>query len=61
MDNRMTRKQAFSSAETVISVKDITKSFRIYYDKGHNIKERVLYRGRGKHERREVLRGSAST
>ena len=57
MENRMMRKQRFSPGDTVISVREITKGFRVYYDKGHNIKERVLYRGRGRHERREVLRG----
>lgn len=57
MDDRMNRKQAAAAPETMIEVNNITKSFRVYYDKGHLIKERVLYRGRSRYERREVLRG----
>ena len=57
MEDKMSRAGRKYGDETVITVRDITKSFKVYYDKGHNIKERILYRGRGKYERREVLRG----
>ena len=43
--------------EAIITAENITKGFKIYYDKGHNIKERALYRGRGRYEKREVLKG----
>ena len=57
MDDKMRRTQSRFAPETVIAVDNVTKSFKIYYDKGHNIKERILFRGRGRFERREVLRG----
>ena len=57
MNDRMNREDAINREEVVISVRDITKSFKVYFDKGHNIKERVLYRGRGRFERRQVLDG----
>lgn len=40
-----------------ISVKDIHKSFRVYYDKGQSFKEKILFRNRNKYENREVLKG----
>ena len=56
-NDRMNREDRVNREEILISARDLTKGFRVYYDKGHNIKERVLYRGRGRYERREVLRG----
>lgn len=41
----------------VISVKDVKKSFKIFYDKGHSLKEVLLFSKRRKYERREVLKG----
>lgn len=40
-----------------ISVKDIHKSFRVYYDKGQSFKEKILFRNRNRYENREVLKG----
>lgn len=41
----------------VIQVKDVTKKFRIYYDKGGTLKEKILFRNRNKYEDRWVLKG----
>jgi ABC-2 type transport system ATP-binding protein len=38
-------------------VTDVHKKFRVYSDKGHNLKERLLFRNRNRHEDRWVLRG----
>lgn len=43
--------------EYAIEVKDITKKFKIYYDKGSQLKERLLFRKRSRYEERYVLRG----
>ncbi|MCM1082009.1 MAG: ABC transporter ATP-binding protein [Clostridium sp.] len=40
----------------VIEVKNISKSFKIYYDKGHTIKDYVATGKRGRHEIRQVLK-----
>ncbi len=40
-----------------IEVKDVRKFFKVYYDKGHMLRERVIHLGRNKYERREVLKG----
>lgn len=40
-----------------IEVKNITKSFKIFYDKGNTIKDRVVTKGRGRYEKRNVLNG----
>lgn len=40
-----------------INFKDVHKSFKVYYDKGQNFKERILFKNRSRHETREVLRG----
>lgn len=41
----------------VIDVQNITKKFKIYLDKGSQLKERLLFRKRNRYEEREVLRG----
>lgn len=41
----------------VIEVKQVCKSFKVYYDKGKQLKERVLFRSRNRYEEREVLKG----
>lgn len=41
----------------VIEVKDVHKSFKIYYDKGATLKERILFQKRNSHEIHEVLKG----
>ncbi|MDE7313654.1 MAG: ABC transporter ATP-binding protein [Eubacterium sp.] len=41
----------------VIEVTNVKKKFRVYYDKGCTLKEKLLHSGRNKYEEREVLRG----
>ncbi len=41
----------------VISVKDVEKKFKIYFDKGQSFKERILFKNRSRYEDRMVLRG----
>ncbi|MCM1505827.1 MAG: ABC transporter ATP-binding protein [Ruminococcus flavefaciens] len=41
----------------VIDVRNITKKFKIYYDKGSQLKERLLFWKRNRFEEREVLKG----
>lgn len=43
--------------DIVIDVKNITKKFRIYFDKGSQLKEKLLFRKRSRFEEREVLKG----
>ena len=43
--------------DVVIQVKDLVKYFKIYYDKGSQLKERILFRKRNKYENRKVLDG----
>lgn len=43
--------------ENAIEVKNITKKFKVYLDKGRTLKERTLFSGRRKYEEREVLKG----
>lgn len=45
------------TGETVIRVKDITKNFRVYYDKGTTLKEKILFKNRRSYEVRSVLNG----
>lgn len=40
-----------------IEVRNMKKSFRLYYDKGRTLKEKALHLGRNKYEMREVLKG----
>jgi len=40
-----------------IEVNDITKKFKVYYDKGAQLKEKLLFRGRNRYEERWVLQG----
>lgn len=44
-------------ADNVIEVHDITKSFKVYYDKGRTLKERLVTPERNKTEIRWVLKG----
>lgn len=41
----------------VIEVKNIVKTFNVFYDRGKSLKELVVTRGRRKHETRKVLKG----
>lgn len=43
--------------ENVIVANNIKKNFKVYLDRGKTIKERIIMRGRGKYEEREVLKG----
>lgn len=42
--------------EYAIEVSHISKSFKVFMDKGHELKEKVLSRNRRRYENREVLR-----
>ncbi len=44
-------------SEIVIKVKDVRKGFKVFYDKGHTLKERLLFRERRRFEERTVLDG----
>ena len=43
--------------DTAIEVKDLYKDFTIYYDKANTLKERLIRLGKGKKEKREILKG----
>lgn len=45
------------ATEYTIEVQNVQKKFRIYYDKGRTLKERLLFRNRNHNEERWVLRG----
>ncbi|MDE7311933.1 MAG: ABC transporter ATP-binding protein [Eubacterium sp.] len=40
-----------------IEVKNVTKKFKVYYDKGHTLKEKTLFKKRRSYEERTVLDG----
>ena len=43
--------------EIAIEVKNVSKSFTVYYDRANSFKERILFLGRNKKkEKREILR-----
>lgn len=50
-----------SKNDVVIEVKDIRKKFKVYFDKGHTLKEKALSRKRNKYEEREVIKGISFT
>lgn len=43
--------------ENAIEVKNIKKRFKVYYDKGKSLKEKVLFQSRNRHEEHWVLKG----
>ena len=43
--------------QNAIEVTNITKSFKIYQDKGNTLKEKILFKNRRKYEERKVLDG----
>ena len=43
--------------ENAIEVNHVTKSFKVYLDKGRTLKEKILFQNRRKYERRTVLDG----
>ena len=48
-------------ALNVIEVDNITKSFKVYYDRGQSLKEQIIRMGKGKYQKREVLKGISFT
>lgn len=47
--------------ENAIEVKHISKGFKVFYDKGHTIKDYVVTKNRGKYENRVVLKDISFT
>lgn len=43
--------------ENAIEVHNVVKAFKVYYDKGHTLKEKILFSKRRKYEERQVLKG----
>ena len=43
--------------EIVIEVKDVEKMFKVYYDRGNLLKEKIIFHDRNKYEERRVLDG----
>lgn len=43
--------------ENAIEVRNVTKKFKVYLDKGNQLKERLLFRSRNRYEERWVLNG----
>lgn len=46
-----------NNIDSVIEVRDVKKKFKVYYDKGHTLKERAISVKRNKYEEREILKG----
>ena len=44
-------------SENAIEVKNLKKMFKVYYDKGSQLKEKILFRNRNRYEERWVLNG----
>lgn len=43
--------------ENAIEVKDITKSFKVYFDRSNNVKDFMIHGNRRRYEKRQVLKG----
>ena len=43
--------------ENAIEVRNLKKKFKVYYDKGNSLKERILFKNRNRYEERWVLNG----
>lgn len=43
------------NAQEVIIVDRVTKNFKVYFDKGRSLKEKLIFWKRNRHEKREVL------
>lgn len=52
---RRKSEKVYSGQSPVITVKDVSKKFRVYYDKSHSIKEKFLFSNRNHYEDRWVL------
>ena len=46
-----------NSVDNAIEVNNVKKYFKVYYDRGITLKDKVLSRGRSRYEKREVLKG----
>lgn len=44
-------------SENAIEVEDLTKDFKVYFDKGNQLKEKLLFKKRTRFEERHVLKG----
>ena len=49
------------SEQQVIIVEQVSKQFKVYFDKGANLKEKLLFRNRNHHEWRQVLKDISFT
>ena len=49
--------EKFMDKNNAIEVNNITKDFKVYYDKGSELKEKMLFWKRNRYEKRHVLRG----
>jgi ABC-type polysaccharide/polyol phosphate transport system ATPase subunit len=45
------------SKDNAIEVKNVKKKFKVYYDKGRSLKEKILFKNRNRYETRWVLNG----
>lgn len=43
------------STESIIEVKNVSKKFKVYYDKGNLLKEKIIFKNRNRFEERWVL------
>ena len=43
--------------EHAVEVHNVRKKFKVYFDKGRTLKERILHAERNRYEEREVLKG----
>lgn len=46
-----------NNIDNAIEVRNVKKYFKVYYDRGITLKDKILSRGRSKYEKREVLKG----
>lgn len=46
-----------NNTDNAIEVRNVKKYFKVYYDRGITVKDKVLSRGRSRYEKREVLKG----
>ena len=49
------RRNCKLNSDIAIEVKNIKKKFKVYFDKGYGLKEKILFAGRSKYEERWVL------
>lgn len=48
-------KKQINKGETIITVDHVSKSFKVYYDKGYSLKEKLIFWKRNRHEVRNIL------